>query len=145
MNLSLIRDADNGRCTLGTLQIGSAVFQSLERPWIPGPPGGEKGISCVPTGRYELMLHDSEAHPRSFALVNPALHVFHMQVPREQQGRAACLIHVANHPSEIRGCIALGMERGPNSVQRSRIAIDRFYSLVPWVSGHTLEITEKST
>lgn len=145
MNLALVRDIDNGRCTLGTLQIGSAVFQSLERPWIPGQPGGEKGISCVPTGRYDLMLHDTEAHPRSFALVNPVLHVYHLTLPRGEQGRTACLIHIANFPSEIRGCIALGMERAVDSIRLSRRAIDQFYDMVRWVPGHTLDITEKST
>lgn len=139
MNLTLIRDLDDGRCTLGTMRIGDAVFQSLERPWIPGGPGGTKGVSCIPPGSYRLVLHDTEAHPRSFALVNEDLGVFHLNAPTNA-GRTACLIHAANVPEELRGCIALGMSRGVDRINSSRIAIDRFYSLVPWIAGHMLNI-----
>lgn len=141
MNLILPRDSDNGVCTLGTLQISGTLLQTLERPWIPGPPGGTKGVSCVPPGLYRLVCHNTEAHPRSFALVNEALGVYHYDVPAGEQGRTACLIHVANRPEELRGCIALGLGRDGNSVLQSRIAVDRFYSALPWVDGrHTLEI-----
>lgn len=142
MNLTLARDTDNGVCTLGALNINGSALQSLERPWVPGPAGGTKGISCVPPGLYQLVRHDTEAHPRSFALVNEGLGVYHLAVPPGKEGRTACLIHVANFPNELRGCIALGMERAGNSVSHSKIAIDRFYNAVPWIDGaHTLEIT----
>jgi hypothetical protein len=144
MNLVLSRDLDDGRCTLGTMRIGDALFRTLERPWIPGQPGGTKGISCIPPGTYELQLHDTEAHPRSFALVNPDLDVYHYELPPGKQGRTSCLIHIANYVSELRGCIGLGMQRLLNGdawqLGQSRVAVDRFYSLVPWVRGHTLEI-----
>jgi hypothetical protein len=145
VNLTLVRDADNGRCMLGTLKINGSFFQTLERPWIPGPPGGTKGISCVPKGIYRLVRHDTEAHPRSFALVNEELGVYHLAVPAGKQGRTACLIHVANWASELRGCIALGMRRtlivDEWCVQQSKIAVDKFYSLVPWIDdAHSLEI-----
>lgn len=143
MNLVLVRDLDNGRCTLGSLRFNGELFQTLERPWIPGPPGGEKGISCVPTGTYRLVKHDTEAHPRSFALVNEELHVWHLALPQGQQGRTACLIHVANWPAELRGCIALGMERAEAGILRSRLAINRFYAALPWEDGlHTITINE---
>lgn len=140
MNLTLVRDLDNGLCTQGTLKLNGSLFQSLERPWLPGEPGGIKGVSCVPLGLYQLVLHDTEAHPRSFALVNPELSVYHMTLPPGKEGRTACLIHVANFPEELRGCIALGMGRDLNRINQSKIAIDQFYALVPWVTGHTLEI-----
>lgn len=144
MNLTLTRDSDNGRCTLGTLRINGGLFQTLERPWQPGPPGGVKGASCVPPGLYRLFRHDTEAHPRSFALVNEALGVYHYEVPPGQQGRTACLIHIANWVSELRGCVAIGMARTQNGdewmLRQSKVAIDQFYSLVPWIDGHTLEI-----
>lgn len=146
MNLTLARDADHGRCTTGVLNCaGRAFFQTLERPWIPGPPGGTKGISCIPPGDYRLVRHDSEAHPRSFALVNPDLHVFHYAVPPGQQGRTAVLLHVANRVAEIRGCIALGMERALEGdewvLRRSRIAVEQFHALLAWENGlHTITI-----
>ena len=133
-------------CMLGVLRVGQQAFQSLERPWIPGSsPGGTKGVSCVPVGTYRLVKHDTEAHPRSFALVNEELGVYHLMLPAGKQGRTACLIHVANKVAELRGCIALGMERalsgGEWEVRRSRLAVDRFYAMVPWLDDeHTLEI-----
>jgi len=144
VHLRLVRDLANNACTLGTLAIGSAIYQSLERPWIAAQPAGAKGISCVPGGTYRLALHDTEAHPRSFALVNEEIGVYHYELPPGKPGRTACLIHVANWVSELRGCIALGMERTLNGdawmLRRSKIAVDDFYSHVPWVTGHTLEI-----
>jgi len=141
MNLTLYRDLDNGQCTLGTLTLNGVTLQSLERAWVPGPTGGTKGVSCVPAGTYRLVRHDTEAHPRSFALVNEELGVYHYAVPPGKQGRTAVLIHVANWPTELRGCIALGMERGENSIAKSRIAVNRFYDNVPWVDDeHTLTI-----
>lgn len=144
MNLRLIRDLDNGICTLGTLLLNGVTLQTLERPWVPSAtsPGGTKGVSCVPTGLYRLVRHDTEAHPRSFALVNEELGVYHLAVPSEKQGRTACLVHVGNMVAEIRGCIALGMDRGTDAIYQSRIAVTEFYSLVSWVDGvHTLEIS----
>lgn len=140
MNVLLHRLTDNGKCTQGMLEIAGEEFFSLERPWVEGAPGGQKGVSCVPEGLYRLVPHDSEAHPKSFALVNEDLHVYHLSVPQDGQGRTACLIHAANWPQELRGCIALGMQKGTNAVFQSRLAIKRFYELVPWEEGHTLEI-----
>lgn len=146
MNLTLIRDIDDGRCSLGTLKIYDVELQSLERPWVGGSTGGMPGRSCVPCGTYQLVLHDSEAYPRTFALVNEALGVYHYTVPSGRQGRTAVLVHAANRPEELRGCIALGMKRaliGANwSIQQSRIAIDKFYASLPWIDGHTLTIQE---
>jgi len=137
MNLFLTRDKDDGVCTLGTIRVAEQLFQTLERPWLPGPIGGTPGRSCIPVGTYRLEKHDTEAHPRSFALVNEALGVYHYAVPAGKQGRTACLIHVANQTIELRGCIALGMDRydEADTIGRSRLAINRFYAMLPWEDG----------
>ena len=143
MNITLVRDIDNGVCSLGTLLINGATIQTLERPWIAslGSPGGCKGVSCVPAGLYRLVRHDTEAHPRSFALENEDLGVYHYDIPAGKSGRTACLIHVANVVSELRGCVALGMARSGNSISQSRMAVDRFYNALPWVDNeHTIDI-----
>lgn len=140
-DLVLTRDLDNGICSLGEMFVAGRLLQSLERPWVPGPPGGTKGISCVPVGVYRLARHDTEAHPRSFALVNEDLGVYHLAVPVGKQGRTVCLIHIANRPEELRGCIALGLDRGENSIGRSQLAVDWFYNNVPWINdAHMLTI-----
>ena len=79
MYLSLIRDTSTASYCLGTLQAGALQFQTLELPWVPDSvgKGGKHGISCVPPGLYELVRHDTPLHPRSFALVNPDLDVYH--------------------------------------------------------------------
>lgn len=151
MNLRLLRDFRGPDCTLGVLVIGDHEFQTIERPWVPhaAAPCGTKGVSCIPPGKYQLFRHDTEAHPHTFALVNPSLWVYHFEddVPPEQKGyaRTTVLIHAANFASELRGCIAPGMARGRDGARRmvtqSRKAMAEIQSLVPWVGGvHTLEV-----
>jgi hypothetical protein len=143
MNLILTRDIDDGVCTLGVLSLSSSLdsphWQTLERPWIPDPagqPGGMQGRSCVQPGLYYLVLHDSEAHPETWALVNPKLGVTHWGPSQ----RSVVLIHIANFPSELRGCIAPGLIRGVQSVLKSGAAWAQIKAALPWTNGHTLEI-----
>lgn len=136
--LSLIRDQCSPAGSLGYIDLPSGIppehqtyrIYTLERPWIsqlPGtfwtsddpewiqPPCGRKGVSCIPPGVYDLVPHSTDAHPDTFALVNPDLWVYHFEqdVPRYQRGiaRTAVLIHPANYVEELRGCIAPGMSR----------------------------------
>lgn len=147
MLLSLTRDTATGAYCQGILRAGALEFQTIERPWIDAPPGkgGKSGVSCVPPGMYQLVRHDTEAHPHSFALVNPALDVYHEpgDVPhdRAQYARVAILIHVANEPWEVQGCLGLGTTRGIGCVQQSRTAMDRFNLTVPWIPGHIIQIS----
>lgn len=151
MKLSLRRDYSGPDCTQGVLKIGDHEFQTMERPWVPhkSAPCGTKGVSCIPPGVYQLFRHDTEAHPRTFALVNPTLWTYHFDedVPAGQFGlaRTCVLIHAANFASELRGCIAPGMKRstdgGRRMVSYSRKAMTEIQSLLPWVGGeHTLTI-----
>ena len=137
MKLTLERDLDDGTCTLGVLSLNGKTWQTIERPWIAGLlPGGLAGRSCVPVGHYELELHDSEAHPETWALVNPSLGVVHFP----PGPRSACLIHPANYAHELRGCIAPGLVRATQAVFNSREAFAQLKTALPWRSGHTLEI-----
>lgn len=146
MLLSLTRDFATGAYCQGVLRAGALEFQTIERPWIDAPPGkgGKSGVSCVPPGMYQLVRHDTEAHPHSFALVNPALDVYHepADVPpdRAPYARIAILLHVANFPTELQGCIGLGANRGLGCVLKSVAAFGRFNLTVPWIPGHYLEI-----
>lgn len=147
MYLSLIRDTATPGYCLGVLRAGALEFQTIERPWIPAPPGlgGHPETSCVPPGLYELVRHDTPKHPRSFALVNAALDVYHdpTSVPpdRRAYARTDVLLHPANRASELLGCIALGMNRGVGCVLESHSAFDRFNPTVPWIPGHWISIT----
>lgn len=142
MNLLLTRTDQDEVCTQGVLTIGDLVLQTLERPWVPAlvGPGGTKGISCVPPGIYQLIKHSSEAHPRTWALVNADLGVLHWPSAAHPNARTVVLIHVSNFPSELRGCIAVGMKKGMHSVLQSKMAFDRLLAVVPWTDEHILEI-----
>lgn len=151
MNLTLTRDYQDTNCSQGVLKIGDHSFQTMERPWISHAyaPCGRKGVSCIPPGVYQLFRHDTEAHPHTFALVNPTRWVYHFDedVPVGQAGlaRTCVLIHAANYASELRGCIAPGLARSVDGARRmvtsSRMAMQEILSLLPWVGGeHTLEI-----
>jgi hypothetical protein len=151
MKLILARDTMAKTHTFGKLTAERETFQTIERPWIPSADhlGGTNLISCVPAGTYELVYHDSEMHPHSFALVNPLLGVWHLpsEVPAGG-GRSTVLLHPANRARELLGCIAIGMERqegGDPAVLRSRLAFEMFNARVPWALGHTLTITEPPT
>ncbi len=149
MDLLLIRDYAGADGTLGTLQAGTLAVQTLELPWEPAPPPslcGRPDVSCVPAGTYRLALHDSPAHPRTFALVNPALGVFHAiqdVTPGLKGCRTEVLLHSANYTSELEGCIAVGLTRQgshPPAIWQSRAALTELMSAVPWVEGNTLTI-----
>lgn len=148
MQLRLTRDTSDNLGTRGTIAAGDVVVQTLERPWIPAANsrGGTKGISCVPPGLYRLERHDSEAHPKTWALVNHALDVYHYdeQVPTGKVARTLVLIHPANRVGELRGCIAPGMRRtnwgSQPVVEQSVVAMERLKKVVAWVDGNTLEI-----
>jgi hypothetical protein len=146
MFLSLIRDTRTGTYCQGTLQAGAILLQTLELPWIADSvgKGGKQGESCVPAGLYDLVRHDTPKHPRSFALVNPALDVYHLpdDVPegKHSYARTAVLIHIANWPSELEGCCALGLGRLPGGIRDSRVAMARFNTVVPWIPMHSIGI-----
>lgn len=142
MNLTLQRTAQSNECTQGILSLPGSVLYTLELPWIDDPdfPGGEPDRSCVPTGVYALALHDTEKHPKTFALVNEDLGVIHEPDASRPNARVACLIHVANFPNELEGCIGVGTATGTCTVRSSRMALEEFKEAVPWEAGHTLTI-----
>jgi hypothetical protein len=63
-------------------------------------------------------------------------------VPAAKQAyaRTAVLLHVANRPQELLGCVGLGMHRGIGCIKQSRDAMDRFNLTVPWIRGIAIGI-----
>lgn len=143
MNLTLLRTYNGADCTLGVLTLDGLTLQTIEKPWVPGQLGGAKSVSCVPKGIYQLVKHDSEAHPQTWALVNHLLGIGHW--PNESN-RSTILIHPANYESELKGCVAPGMSTGLNAelgvrmVMESRKAFALLKNALPWTDGHELEI-----
>lgn len=159
MDLFLNRDYHDPSVTLGTIESFGRKLQTLERPWVPSAKSvaGTKGVSCVAPGRYRLEPHSTEAHKDVWALVNPSLDVYHWEseVPRDRRGvaRTTVLIHSANWPEELRGCIAPGLSRfkavppsgGAKAwmVQSSRDALNQFRNIVSGKIDIWLTITEE--
>lgn len=160
MKLVLTREKPKPDCTLGVLEVFDDVGKvltlvTMERPWIPdsdvGDLGGVKGKSCVPLGTYKLVKHDSPKHPRTWALVNHNLDVVHYEGDDKDpdEDRATCLLHKANYPDQIEGCIAPGRytahAQAPRTgymVCESGKAMDMLRAVLPWTDDHTLTITE---
>ena len=151
MKLTLARTYEGTDCTLGVLTVSdmngqTIVLQTIEKPWVPGGIGGMKGQSCVPKGIYRLECHSSEAHPRTWALVNPELGVVHWPAEAKGNERTVVLIHVANYASELRGCIGVGLKtyydevRGVRMVTNSKQAMKALQGALNWSDEHTLEI-----
>lgn len=148
MNLILTRDVAEPSYTYGVLAVGALNLQTLELGWAPEPDAlcGRPDRSCVPAGTYELVLHDTPKHPKSFALVNHQLAIYHEpgDAPAGLFCRFACLIHIANHPSELEGCIGVGMTRDvtqPPAIWRSGDALRALQFALPWIDGHTITIS----
>jgi hypothetical protein len=150
MNLTLVRDYRGPDCTLGRLSAGPLVLQTLELPWVPDSPNlcGKRDVSCLPAALYQLALHDSPRLSKCFALVNEALQVYHLaqDIPRDCYGRTTCLIHAGNYVRDIEGCIIVGRERRMLQesgwmITESRDSLAQFQNTVPWVEGHTLQIS----
>jgi Family of unknown function (DUF5675) len=155
VNLLLTRDQPPPpACTLGVFTVADLVLNTMERPWVPDPTGGAGGaplISCVPPGLYQLVLHDTPEHPKTWALVNHELGVYHEpgDIPEGTIGRYACLIHPGNYAADVEGCIAPGMTREWNGVlwmvTSSQVAMRQLQAAVPWTTGHTLQITDQAS
>ena len=150
MNLIMIRDTSTPNETLYKLQVGEQVFDALGEP----DNHDEPNKSCIPLGVYQLVPHDTAAHPETWAMVNPDLGVTHEPadiIPDDCKypHRFACLIHPANFARQLQGCFAPGMGRsmagGMWMVTDSRMAFGKIQAILePMTIGHTLTIQEST-
>lgn len=82
--------------TLGVLTFGDFECYTLELPWY----NNAEDISCIPAGVYPASIRKS-THNNS-KLGHRVIWLD--DVP----GRSCVQIHIANRPTELRGCIAVG-------------------------------------
>lgn len=140
MNLTLIRDYSDREVTLGQLTAGSLTLQTLELPWNAWPPHacGHPDTSCVPAGEYQLVLHNTVSHPKTWALVNPVLGIYHEpgDIPDGEGARCAVLIHPGNTVKDSLACILVGRQRRLVAetwmITESRDAMEALQAMVPW-------------
>ncbi|ODS05165.1 DUF5675 family protein [Vibrio scophthalmi] len=83
------------------LMNGARLCFTVERAWN----NNKASISCIPAGTYLLKRHQSPKYGLCFALECPTVGVT-VYGPSQ---RTHCLVHVANFPSELKGCIAPGL------------------------------------
>lgn len=149
MNLLLVRreqDRDSEYGVFGSLSIDGRPFcVTTEQPWR----GNAKGRSCVPSGDYDLRPWDSQTFGSVVVLVGHDHMVYprEVDVPEGERGvaRTSCLIHAANWPRQLQGCIAVGEEIRDVSphglaVTRSNPTLDRLRALWGDRKGHRLVI-----
>lgn len=143
MNLTLTRTQLTADCTLGQMKLSDGtLIYSLECPWL----DNEKNVSCVPPGVYKLIPYTSPKHDSTWYLENEEL-----GVGGEGAERSFCEIHSANWASQLKGCIALGLDDKPMynpaegeivpAVEQSQMAINRIKNVLGIGSnGNTLTI-----
>lgn len=85
---------------IGQLSVnGTRVCYTLELPWL----WNEKGVSCVPNGRYSEFLRYDKTDGWRIQLIG---------VP----GRSGVQIHVGAYPKHTKGCVLVGTSSGANQV-----------------------------
>jgi len=117
------------------LSVGHVL--TVEAPWVNNTPN----ISCIPTGTYQLLPHPFDEN--KIRLISSALDVY-MQASDSEYIRAkmggliarwGINIEIANVPSQIEGCIALGTKHDVLSIKGhrpqlgvwgARVAIEEF-------------------
>lgn len=93
--LRLTRWCHGVRGVFGTLTAPGLTLFTCENPWL----DNQRSISCVPTGKYNVVRYQSQTRGRCWLLVN---------VP----GRDAILFHSGNTIDDTEGCILPGLGVG---------------------------------
>lgn len=83
---------------------GSQVCCVVERPWLNNTPSK----SCIPEGTYSLFPHQSPKFGECYALESKNLGVTRYGPSL----RTHILIHKANSPKQLQGCLAPGVHFG---------------------------------
>ena len=91
ITLTRLEEKHGGTWGILTIQATAMPLFTCELPWLEN----KRNISCIPEGVYDLEKINDDKW-----LV--------CRVPH----RSGILIHVGNFPSEIRGCILLGLSTG---------------------------------
>ena len=109
MKLDLFRTAYGDKSTSGKLSVdGIFECRTLELPYANG--ANQHDVNCVPEGVYPLVVNFSQHFQKDMIEV--------LNVPN----RDGIRVHIANYPSELLGCIAVGVESGQDCLMGSTAA-----------------------
>jgi hypothetical protein len=117
----------NNICTIGNWYHGDILICcTIERPWLQN----KVDVSCIPAATYTIKPINSPHFGLTYEVCDVA-------------GRTHILIHKANRPSELRGCIApvsrYGILSGEWAGLSSKPAYDKLMTLLAG-DEHELEI-----
>lgn len=105
MNIFLTRMFEMRGGTYGILSYENTLFWTMEKEWV----FNRKFDSCVPTGEYELSVHNGKKYKDTWALIgNGVSHTEEPGIPR-----FACVFHRAMFPRDLAGCIAVAKSISP--------------------------------
>jgi hypothetical protein len=117
--------------TFGKLYLPNGkLFFTVERPWLDNLPR----VSCVPEGTYPLIRdYFDRGGYETFQVMDVS-------------GRSQILIHVANWPKDVEGCIGvgLGLDLGNFMVTSSRLAFRAFMESLPGDEERQIQIVSRS-
>ena len=115
--ITLTRFCYSSKGTFGLLEYAELDLYTVERPWRQN----EVSVSCIPEGTYRLGLTSFRGKYETLEIEG---------VP----GRSEIKIHVANSPSDLSGCVGVGLNIGVLgtewSVVASQSAFDLFWDAV---------------
>lgn len=125
MLLTLERRWLTPKSTIGELRLDGVIkCFVLEDVYRPSPEAKVPGKTCIPCGKYEVVITHS---PRFSALAGiPVDMPLLLNVP----GFTGVRIHWGNRPEDTDGCLLVGLDRGPDQVLRSRIAYEQVFALI---------------
>jgi Family of unknown function (DUF5675) len=132
---TLQRTSQSTEGTFGTFYdpSGTILCYTAELPWDDNKPDS----SCIPSGIYDVIPHNSPNHPDTWEIIN---------VP----DRSEILIHNGNfagvNKSDTDGCILVGSSVGfigeQQAVLNSNITFDKLRTILP--SNFTLQINDEA-
>jgi|GEM_PF-1504763 len=102
----------------GELYVQGIRFYTIER---------RGGFLTLPKGRYECVMEVSAKVGRMFR-VAVAGYYGHNLITKSKKP-AAMLIHKANLPHEVEGCVAPGLSMTKNGVEQSEKALNQIFQL----------------
>lgn len=129
----------------------SFIGYTVERPWM----NNKKKQSCIPLGEYKTDIWNSQKFGQTIILYNESLRVYKTEPSLSEakrnasdEGRSYILIHVANFPTELEGCIGVGTQWYRNrgsivGVGQSRMAMKKLRSVWGNRENIVVRITEK--
>jgi len=114
IDVELKRFAYHPEGTLGVIDLAGVRLYTIERPWLDNKPN----VSCIPEGSYLTGWRDSPRFGETW-------HV------KDVEDRTWILIHAANYPKDVQGCIGLGLALMGDrvAVSNSRKAVAQFEKL----------------